>query len=107
MTKLFDRASDEVIAKQAVKTQTPFEGERVSALYETPSMDHDPDGWRRSMMRSIRETQQDLKAAHHQVVGVHKEIAESTRLYKDKKQDILASLAEAEKLLGELRAVWR
>lgn len=103
----FDEASDAEVLKQTAISDDEAAASPVRALYETPAMNKDMDGWRRAMLRSIKETQQDLKAAHHQVVGVQKEISDSNRLYKDKRREVLKSLSQAEQLLDELRAVWR
>lgn len=71
------------------------------------SFAHDPKGWRQTMVRSIKDTQDELKKANTNLSRVRRSVSEIEKRRRDKNMKIDASLVRAETLLSEIRDAWR
>jgi len=67
----------------------------------------DPSGWRRSVVRSINDTRDELRVAHSNVVGLRRRLSDIDRRRHESRVKVVASLSRAETLLGEIRDAWR
>ena len=72
-----------------------------------PSVASDPKGWRRSVVSSINDTRDELRAAHSSVARLRRQLADIDRRRNHNRAKIEASLSRAATLLTEIRDAWR
>lgn len=68
-----------------------------------PAIDDDAKEWRKSIVKSVNETRNELKEAHSKVSRIRRQLADNDRRRSARKDQIIASIARAESLLTEIR----
>ena len=74
------------------------------AIGAIPSIDDNVKEWRKSIVKSINETRNELKEAHSNVSRIRRQLADNDRRRTERKNQIMASMARAESLLSEIRS---
>lgn len=100
-------ASDSAPGAIADASAAPIEPTKEEPASEALSLKEDPKGWRQSVVRSINETRDELKAAHSDVSRLRRRLNDLGRQRREKRQRIAANLSRAESLLSEIRNAWR
>ncbi|HOP20413.1 MAG TPA: hypothetical protein PK585_10050, partial [Amphiplicatus sp.] len=72
-----------------------------------PALGEDPNGWRRSVVSSIDETRDELKAAHQSVSRLRRRLSEIDKKRIERRQQIAANLTRAQSLLADIKKAWR
>lgn len=95
------------ITKELASVSAENTKSEIAAFSDIPAMEDNPKGWRKSVVKSINDTRNELKEAHSNVSRVRLHLVEIERARQERNAQINASLSRAEMLLSEIRDSWR
>lgn len=98
------KAIEEAVAGASASPGEDADGEHdaLIAQLDAPGLGADPEGGRRSIIKSINETRDDLKAAHRDVSHLRRRLSDIDKRRLERRRRLAASLTRAESLLTEI-----
>ena len=98
------KAIEEAAAGASASPGEDADGEHdaLIAQLDSPGLDADPEGGRRSIIKSINETRDDLKAAHRDVSHLRRRLSDIDKRRLERRRRLAASLTRAQSLLAEI-----
>ncbi|WDI32009.1 XrtA-associated ATPase [Hyphococcus flavus] len=97
---------NDVASAIAAASETATDGSATrgkDAVAQAPDQPEDAPSWRKTIVKSVEDTQEELKDAHENVLRLKRMIAQSKDARKERRQEISESLSRAESLLHEIR----
>lgn len=110
VAKAIEEASAAQGASLNVESEAGEDDAEASVALEPlgePALGEDPNGWRRSVVSSIDETRDELKAAHQSVSRLRRRLSEIDKKRIERRQQIAANLTRAQSLLADIKKAWR